>query len=125
MQAMQPNRIVQSDSSKESVHAMISLNAPDQLLQRIAFALSQIFVVGETLSVDGEQFMAERYLAYYDIFTRHAAGNYLDVMRETSYSPVMGEWLSSVESKSVSYSGSKPDESAPVAARTPAALCFA
>jgi hypothetical protein len=35
----------------------------------------------------------ERWLGFYDIFVRHAFGNYGDVLKETVYSPVIGEWL--------------------------------
>ena len=60
--------------------------------------------------------MSETYLNYYDIFVRHAFGNYRDVLREVSYSPMMAEMLSYLDSKSSAYvmrtTGSKsfPDE---------------
>lgn len=42
-------------------------------------------------------------LTYYDIFVRNAFGNYRDVLREISYSPMMGENLSFLGSKSSAY----------------------
>lgn len=65
---------------------------PDPLRQRVAFALSEILVTSdrpETLAVDYEG-MAN----YYDIFERHAFGNYLDVLKEVAMHPVMGVYLS-------------------------------
>ena len=47
---------------------------------------------------------------YYDIFVRNAFGNYRDVLREVSYSPVMGSMLTYVDSKSLSASGFVADE---------------
>ena len=47
--------------------------------------------------------MSEIFLNYYDIFVRHAFGNYLDVLREVAYSPMMGEMLSFVDSKSTTF----------------------
>ena len=46
---------------------------------------------------------SEFFLNYYDIFVRHAFGNYRDVLKEISYSPVMAENLSYVRSKSFAY----------------------
>jgi len=37
---------------------------------------------------------------YYDIFVRNAFGNYRDILKEVSYSPLMAEMLTFVESKS-------------------------
>jgi cullin-associated NEDD8-dissociated protein 1 len=42
-------------------------------------------------------------LTYYDIFVRNAFGNYRDMLREIAYSPLMGENLSFLQSKSAAY----------------------
>ena len=67
---------------ESSVHASASIGAPDQLRQRVAWALAQTYVVSRTgmqkRYVDGH----EHFLAYYDIFVRHAFGNLRDVLRE-------------------------------------------
>ena len=53
---------------------------------------------------------------YYDIFTRNAFGNYRDILKEVSYSPMMGEMLSYMESRSAAFVKrveervSRPDE---------------
>ena len=77
------------------------IKAEDQLRQRVAWALSQIFVI----NVDGvgRTQETELYANYYDIFVRNAFGNYRDVMREVSFSAVMGAMLSFTYTKSIGY----------------------
>lgn len=43
---------------------------------------------------------SESFLAYYDIFVRNSFGNYFDILKEVSYSPMMAEMLSYMDSKS-------------------------
>lgn len=62
------------------------ITADDQLRQRMAFALSQILVVD-----DDNQTL--RMAHYYDILSRHAFGNYRDLLDEVTYSPRMAEYL--------------------------------
>jgi cullin-associated NEDD8-dissociated protein 1 len=77
---------------------MVTLSAQDQLRQRMAWALSQILVVSPNqVNAYG---LSEPYLNYYDIFVRNAFGNYRDVLKEVSHSPMMAEMLSFIESKS-------------------------
>ena len=70
----------------------VDTQLPDPLRQRVAFALSEILVTSdrpETLAVD-QAGMAN----YYDIFERHAFGNYLEILKEVAMHPVMGVYLS-------------------------------
>lgn len=46
---------------------------------------------------------AEWFLYYYDIFVRNAFGNYRDILKEISFSPIMAENLSFLRSKSSAY----------------------
>ncbi|NOS70458.1 MAG: DUF1800 family protein [Verrucomicrobia bacterium] len=67
---------------------------PDQLRQRVAFALSQICVVSRR-----DPNLENKPLGvadYYDIFVRNAFGNYSDVLREVTFHPVMGRYLSHI-----------------------------
>ena len=74
----------------------------DQLRQRIAWSLAQLLVVARgAIGVEGSH--SEAFLGYYDIFVRNAFGNYRDVLREISYSPLMAENLSFIQSKSAAY----------------------
>jgi uncharacterized protein (DUF1800 family) len=73
-----------------------AVTAADQLRQRMAFALSQILVVSDvgTLAPDPIG-VAE----YNDILLRHALGNYRDLLREVTLSPVMGAFLTSLRNQ--------------------------
>jgi uncharacterized protein (DUF1800 family) len=70
----------------------ISLHGEDQLRQRVAFALSEIFVVSDKVSALGVQPLV---LAnYYDILAEHSFGNYRQLLEAVTLSPVMGNYLS-------------------------------
>ncbi len=67
-----------------------SVTAPDQLRQRVAFALSEILVISNTgpLSNNG------RVLAdYYDTLLDHGLGNFRDILKQVTLSPAMGVYL--------------------------------
>ncbi len=68
----------------------MAIEADDQLRQRVAFALSEIFVVSSR-QLGGEQ---EGLANYYDILVRNAFGNYRNLLEEVTLSPMMGEYLS-------------------------------
>jgi cullin-associated NEDD8-dissociated protein 1 len=84
--------------SKVNVWTNIALFASDQLRQRVAWALSQIFVI----NVDGLALYNEHeaWVNYYDIFVRNAFTNYLNVIKEVSFSPMMGYMLTFQSGKS-------------------------
>jgi len=65
----------------------------DQLRQRMAFALSQLFVVSEKSQLGNYQLALAN---YYDIHVRNAFGNYRDILEEVTKSPVMGLYLSTL-----------------------------
>ena len=58
----------------------IALEGEDQLRQRMAWALAQI-VTTVPANIDGYD-RTEIYLFYYDIFVRHAFGNFGDILSE-------------------------------------------
>jgi len=68
------------NNQKSVVWTEIALNGQDQLRQRMAWALAQIVttVPGNIDAYD----RTESYLHYYDIFVRHAFGNYRDILAE-------------------------------------------
>lgn len=96
-------------NQKQQIHTMIALHAADQLRQRVAWSLSQVFVVGEGGSVLLSD-STEIWTAYYDIFVRNAFGSYRDVMREVAFSPMMATYLSFKGSESYAYSSTVADE---------------
>ncbi len=95
------------------------ITAKDQLRQRMAWALSQIFVTGE-----GPDRFSDRPLdssanprwlglpKYYDdVCIANAFGNYRSLLDSMTYHPVMGVWLTSVRNqKADPNTGTKPDE---------------
>ena len=95
--------------TKKVVWYEAAINAEDQLRQRIAWALSQYFVVGEEGS--NQPGTTERWLNYYDIFVRNAFGNFRDILEEVTWSPHMGYYLSHIENKKADpIKGTFPDE---------------
>jgi uncharacterized protein (DUF1800 family) len=85
-----------------------ALYAPDQLRQRMAFALSQILVVSDSGGID-TRMIAE----YADLLTRGAFANYRTLLGEVTYSPTMGQWLTYVRSRAAYQSSGStilPDE---------------
>eukprot|EP00930_Biecheleria_cincta_P023533 TRINITY_DN16991_c0_g1_i1.p1 TRINITY_DN16991_c0_g1~~TRINITY_DN16991_c0_g1_i1.p1 ORF type:complete len:2142 (-),score=336.15 TRINITY_DN16991_c0_g1_i1:205-6630(-) len=94
--------------SKSTVWTMKALSAQDQLRQRIAWALSQTFVAAVQNHVFDE--MSEMWLNYYDIFVRNAFGNFRDVLREVTYSPIMGGYLTYKRNRAFDSGGTYPDE---------------
>jgi uncharacterized protein (DUF1800 family) len=68
-----------------------AVNAPDQLRQRVSFALSQILVVSEQAgSLLGKN---QAVANYEDMLTSGAFGNFRDILDAISHSPVMGVYL--------------------------------
>lgn len=73
-----------------------AVSAPDQLRQRMAFALHKIFVVSAADVAN-----AESYLSYMRVLHSGAFGNFLDLMREITLNPAMGEYLDMVNNAKV------------------------
>ena len=86
----------------------LALNAPDQLRQRVAFALSQILVISD--SGFGNN-MTEPTANYYDILVNHAFGNFRTLLEQVTLSPAMGLYLSHLRNaKADPVAGTNPDE---------------
>ncbi len=74
--------------------ARAAVAGPDQLRQRVAFALSQILVASRR-----DANLENRPLGmtnFYDILVRNAFGSYRDILSEVTRHPVMGRYLSHV-----------------------------
>ncbi len=84
------------------------LKNKDRLRQRVALALSEILVV----SINSELVGNGRAIAhYYDLLLNHAFGNYKDLLRDVSLSPVMGYYLSHLNNpKEIPEENIHPDE---------------
>lgn len=81
--------------------------APDQLRQRMAFALSQIFVISDTSSSISQYYvpMAD----YQDLLARDAFGIYRTLLGDVTWHPMMGRYLSHFRNQKPSAT-SQPDE---------------
>ena len=86
-----------------------AVTGEDQLRQRVAFALSQIFVVS---FVDGSVSGFPRGVAcYYDMLGENAFGNFRDLLEDVTLHPMMGIYLSHLRNqKEDPASGRVPDE---------------
>ncbi|MEM9556033.1 MAG: DUF1800 domain-containing protein [Acidobacteriota bacterium] len=74
-----------------------ALTAPDVLRQRVAFALSQIFVISRRVDLlfDTPSAIA----AFHDILARGAFGSYRDLLLEVSLHATMGHYLSHLNNR--------------------------
>jgi uncharacterized protein (DUF1800 family) len=68
-----------------------AVNNPDQLRQRLAFSLNEIWVVGENKVSD-----PTGYTNYIQALTNDGLGNYYNVMKDVTLTAAMGHWLDMV-----------------------------
>ena len=78
-------------SFKLTTWTMLTLTAPDQLRQRMAWALNQIIPIAPGIMFD--RYESQAAMQFYDIFVRNAFGNYRDILREVAYNSQMGDFL--------------------------------
>ena len=87
------------------------VTAPDQLRQRVAFALSEILVISD----NGGDFAVEAVANYYDILGNGAFGNFRTLLENVSLNPMMSIYLSSLRNSKATFDSSggtltTPDE---------------
>lgn len=82
----------------------IAITSPDQLRQRMAWALFQIFVINDQGAGFGEQDNdisgQPQFLGvanYYDMLSENAFGNYRELLGDVTYHPIMGVFLTHVK----------------------------
>jgi uncharacterized protein (DUF1800 family) len=86
-----------------------ALAAPDQLRQRVKFALSQILVVSAENGTIAS--LADSHASYVDLLGAHAFGNYRTLLEAVATHPAMGIYLSHLRNrKGDPASGRVPDE---------------
>ncbi len=85
------------------------IEGEDQLRQRVAFALSQIFVVSDHApALSNTQFGLAN---YYDMLAQNAFGNYRALLEKVTLHPVMGIYLSMVRNQKADPANNiRPDE---------------
>jgi uncharacterized protein (DUF1800 family) len=85
-----------------------SLNGGDQLRQRVAWALSQIFVVSQ---VGALQNLPNATADFYDMLARDAFGDFRKLLEDVTLHPAMGVYLSMLgNQKAVTGTNLRPDE---------------
>jgi uncharacterized protein (DUF1800 family) len=100
-----------SPSQYELVHSWWThaLTDPAQLRQRVAFALSEIFVVSTKGGGLGEN--GRMGASYLDMLTDKSAGNYRELLEAVALHPAMGNYLSHIRNrKEDPATGRTPDE---------------
>jgi hypothetical protein len=75
-------------------------SAPDQLRQRVAYALSQILVTSANKLV-----YADEILPWLRLLSQHAFGNYRDLLHDVTLSPSMGKYLDLANSMKAGLAG--------------------
>jgi uncharacterized protein (DUF1800 family) len=86
-----------------------AITGPDQLRQRLVFALTQIFVISTVNSpLDSDP---RAHAAYLDMLGQNAFGNFRSLLEEVALSPAMGHYLSHHQNeKEDQATGRIPDE---------------
>ncbi|MCB1601751.1 MAG: DUF1800 family protein, partial [Xanthomonadales bacterium] len=86
-----------------------AMRSPDQLRQRVAFALSEILVVSDQSgAIEGTPFGMTH---YYDVLLQRAFGNYRGLLGEITLHPVMGHYLSMFKNQKPDLANNiRPDE---------------
>jgi uncharacterized protein (DUF1800 family) len=80
-----PNRVL---TPVQAAFFQNAVTGQDQLRQRVAFALSQLWVVSAVATKEAYAFPP-----YWRLFRDNAFGNYRDIMRAVTLSPAMGNYL--------------------------------
>jgi uncharacterized protein (DUF1800 family) len=99
--AVGDNNPQQSQQNRQAAWWKIAVTAPDQLRQRVAFALSEILVVSDqNATLNG----TPRGMAgYYDLLANGAFGNFRTLLENVTLSPVMGIYLSSLRNAKATF----------------------
>jgi uncharacterized protein (DUF1800 family) len=86
---------VQNNSNEDLVQSTFweqSITAPDQLRQRVKYALSQLFVISSNNTSSIEN-MPRGEASYYDMLGSDSFGNFRQLLQDVTVSPMMGQFL--------------------------------
>jgi len=87
----------------------VMISGSDQLRQRVAYALSQIFVISDNVSTISNA--AEGSCSYYDMLAQNAFGSFRDLLMNVTRHPMMGRFLSHYKNRKANpTTGTRPDE---------------
>jgi uncharacterized protein (DUF1800 family) len=88
------------NNDRQEIWFRNSIRGPDQLRQRVAFALSEIMVVSQQSALLN---MPHATADYYDMLARNAFGDFRQLMQDVTLHPAMGVYLNMLGNQ-------KPDE---------------
>ncbi|WP_367989634.1 DUF1800 family protein [Vibrio sp. NTOU-M3] len=98
----------ETQESREDVWLRIATKSEDQLRQRTAFALSQLFVISRYGSLHNKPMSM---VNYYDELVFGAFGNFRDLLKTVTLHPAMGIYLTMINSEKENIiTGAMPDE---------------
>jgi uncharacterized protein (DUF1800 family) len=84
-----------------------AISEPDQLRQRVTFALSQIFVI----SLNDPNLDTIGSASFYDMLQRNSFGNFRRLLEDVTHHPMMGRYLTYLANQKEDSNGTrKPDE---------------
>ncbi len=109
LQALENGGVVLDSSTRRAVWWQQVMESPDLLRQRVALALSEIYVVSDNVTAVDDNVLGTA--NYYDMLLRHSFGNYRDLLRDVTLHPIMGAYLSHLRNERSDPSrGRFPDE---------------
>jgi uncharacterized protein (DUF1800 family) len=87
----------------------VMISGSDQLRQRVAYALSQIFVISDNTSTINNA--EEGSSSYYDMLARDSFGTFRQLVLDVTYHPMMGRYLTHYQNRKANLTtGTRPDE---------------
>jgi len=92
------DKLIRGGAGSQTVDSAIyqaALKNDDQLRQRVAYALSQIFVISMVDKSLGNA-KSNTTADYYDMLSRDAFGNFRDLLQDVAMHPAMAQYLSSL-----------------------------
>jgi uncharacterized protein (DUF1800 family) len=96
------------NADRQEIWFRNSIRGPDQLRQRMAFALSEIMVVSQQSAL---QNMPYALADYYDMLARNAFGDFRQLMQDVTLHPAMGVYLNMLgNQKPDAANNIRPDE---------------
>jgi uncharacterized protein (DUF1800 family) len=98
-----------TSNNRQAAWWKVSVQAPDQLRQRVAFALSEIFVTSDVASQLANE--PDGLANYYDLLANDAFGNFRQLLQDVTLSPAMGNYLNMLRNAKANPSkGTSADE---------------
>lgn len=98
-----------NNAANRRARNQVMIAGEDQLRQRVAYALSQIFVISDNVAAITNA--AEGSSSYYDMLVRNSFGNFRDLLMDVTRHPMMGRFLTHYRNRKANpTTGTRPDE---------------